>query len=294
MINIELDRTEKEGFLKIIEEAFYSKRIYKLLIILTHISSNPRDLQRGTQFKVVHELYTWHPVWESENCGQFMEFVLLDRWSNNDNKSFQYLTNHFTLKIPKSFGDCAVFYYTPADKNYLSSGLELSIIEALLSALNLKLQYLGQNADDFDIGDMLLLKTGSGYINQAVMEQLQGQVWKPVLTFPYLFSDMHWFVPCPKRILEEGKFYKVFDTTLWVLVILIFIVAAAITIIIHKSADTDYVLYKSTSYSLYIMWTIFTSVSLPRMPKTIIFRICFPFMGISLYDIKHDFSKFLH
>ena len=59
------------------------------------------------------------------------------------------------------------------------------------------------------------------------------------------------------------------------LVILIFIVSAAITIIVHKFANTDYVLYKSRSYSLCAIWAIFTSVSVPRMPKTTIFRILF-------------------
>ena len=102
--NHELDELEKEMFFNVIEESFNSTKLHKVLIILTQISSDPTDLQPGTQY----------PVWQSENCGHFKEFVLLDRWSNNEHKSFQYLTNHFTSRIPKSLEGCTVFYHNVA------------------------------------------------------------------------------------------------------------------------------------------------------------------------------------
>ena len=275
IINKKLHNFSKKIFFEIIGEGFNLTKLHNVLIILTQISYHSTDLQRDTQLNLVHELYTWYPVWESENCGQFKEFVLLERWNNNDNKSFQYLTNHIPSKILKSFGECTAFYYLFLREKHMSQGLELSIIEALLSSLNLKLQYLEPDFDDVETEDIVLVKTGSAYINQFVTDQQVGKFYRSIVTFPHLFSDIRWFVPCPKRTQNQGKFYKVFDTTLWVLVILIFIVAAAITIIIHKYANTDYMLYNSTSYNLYSIWAIFTSVSVPRMPKTTIFRILF-------------------
>ena len=137
------------------------------MIILTQISNDPTDLQRDTQLNLVHELYTWYPVWQSENCGQFKEFVLLDRWGNNGNKNYQNLINYVPLGFLKSFGGCNAYYATyEEDKKYLTHSLELLIIEALLNSLNLKLQYLKNHSANYEVLDMVILKTGSGYYIQ--------------------------------------------------------------------------------------------------------------------------------
>ena len=60
----------------------------------------------------------------------------------------------------------------------------------MLSSLNLKLQNFDPDTDDDEMVDMVIVKTGSGYINHLVTDQPDGHLFKTFVTFPYLFPDI--------------------------------------------------------------------------------------------------------
>ncbi|KAJ9590194.1 hypothetical protein L9F63_016683 [Diploptera punctata] len=90
-----------------------------------------------------------------------------------------------------------------------------------------------------------------------------------------MFSQLRWYVPCAKKNFIQGHIYKVFETHLWLFLFLIFILSALITVLINKLASEETNSSKSTSYTLYCIWAVITSVSVPEMPKTMTRRIIF-------------------
>jgi len=60
-----------------------------------------------------------------------------------------------------------------------------------------------------------------------------------------------------------------------VVFILLSVISAVITAIIQKYDTIDSARYKSASYSLYCIWAILTSVSVPKIPERALFRILF-------------------
>ncbi|KAJ9590197.1 hypothetical protein L9F63_016686 [Diploptera punctata] len=92
-------------------------------------------------------------------------------------------------------------------------------------------------------------------------------------SFPHVFTQLRWYVPCPKKDFIHGRFYKVFDPILWFVLLLMFIVSALISVLIQKSVFVEPKLSKNTSYNLYCIWAVITSVSVPEMPQTTISRI---------------------
>ena len=88
-------------------------------------------------------------------------------------------------------------------------------------------------------------------------------------------SDIRWIVPCPKPLIDHVKFYKVYESSVRLLIFLMYNISAAVTIVIYKSAINDDVRCTNISYTFYFTWAILTSVSVPDMPRTAVSRMLF-------------------
>ncbi|KAJ9575809.1 hypothetical protein L9F63_007350 [Diploptera punctata] len=91
------------------------------------------------------------------------------------------------------------------------------------------------------------------------------------ISFPYIYSTLRWYVPCPKQTVRHGNFYKVFAPGVWVLFFTSCILMALITVLLHKREKH----FNNLSYSLCYIWAVVTSVSVPRMPTTTNLRTIF-------------------
>ncbi|KAJ9593498.1 hypothetical protein L9F63_014951 [Diploptera punctata] len=112
------------------------------------------------------------------------------------------------------------------------------------------------------------------YLIQGVVDDMD-YIAKHFITFPHVFTQLRWYVPCPKKNFIHGHFYKVFEPTLWIFLFLMFIGSTLITVLIHKLSFEESKRSRSTSYNLYCIWAAITSVAAPEMPQTITRRIIF-------------------
>ncbi|KAJ9597910.1 hypothetical protein L9F63_011197 [Diploptera punctata] len=83
------------------------------------------------------------------------------------------------------------------------------------------------------------------------------------------------YIPCPGRYISHGNFYKVFTPGVRLLFFLTCILMAVITISIRKINKSEHVYFNSITYSLSCIWAVVTSVSVPQMPRTTMFRMFF-------------------
>ncbi|KAJ9590085.1 hypothetical protein L9F63_016791 [Diploptera punctata] len=235
-----------------------SVKMYNTVIISTN-----NDNRRSTsQPRLVSEIYTWFPFQNVSQCGNFQEFVIIDRWLEDGNGTFENNTSLFPHKL-KDFKGCP-FVYVDFFNEGSTKNMEHAILKIVFNALSLVPieEKPRTNADAFLVG------TASNQFNSLLTYGANPLVVQNSVTFPHLFSEIRWYVPCPKRILRHGNFYKVFDSYLWLLLFFTSVVFSVVITFVHKSVTNDVACYKSISCSGYCILAILSSVSVPDMPKT--------------------------
>ncbi|KAJ9576601.1 hypothetical protein L9F63_025502 [Diploptera punctata] len=91
---------------------------------------------------------------------------------------------------------------------------------------------------------------------------------KHSITVPYVYSDFKVYVECPKKRVLYGYFHKVFNSSLWVRYFATCIISSMVNYIMHKSIRSELSGFREISYNVYFIWSILTSVSVPKIPKT--------------------------
>ncbi|KAJ9574684.1 hypothetical protein L9F63_008145 [Diploptera punctata] len=137
-----------------------------------------------------------------------------------------------------------------------------------------------------------MAKLGSNVINGLTNKEEDGIILNTIVSFPHLFYDIHWYVPCPKQYIRHGNIHKAFKPSLWLLLLSVFILSTLITVFIHKTVKADPSKYNEISYGFYSIWAILTSVSVPRMPASNKLRILFMMWVLFSMIISTVFQSF--
>jgi hypothetical protein len=96
---------------------------------------------------------------------------------------------------------------------------------------------------------------------------------------PYLSDAAKWFVPCPKPISRVEKFLTVFDASVWLTMIIVFVLTSALFWFSanypHRMLEIESKNLQTVPKCMYNAWSIFIGVSVPEMPRTWKVRIFF-------------------
>jgi hypothetical protein len=98
-------------------------------------------------------------------------------------------------------------------------------------------------------------------------------------SIPYMFTNIQWFVPCPKPALRAEKIKAMFATSVWLIMSSIFIL---MPVVFWSMARTPWqcTIFNSNTYlslldCLQMTWAILLSVCVPKLPQTNLFRTVF-------------------
>ena len=242
-------------------------KIYEVLLVVPSRKYEYIPPGPGKAIKLVHNIYTWFPFQNHLQCGKFEKATFLGMCKGEGDEKFHFKDNLSPLKLPKTFDKCSLFYSRNFVDNAMSE-LEQSVLNMVFTSLNVKF-IDGENSKSTDI---YLPSSSGSIINnlnsvfKATDHRLQFNVG-----FPHIFAELRWYVPCPKRIVRHGNFYKVFTPSLWSLLFLTFVLSTLVTISIENRNGS----YKSMSYIVLYIWAITTCVSVPKIPERNGIRIFF-------------------
>jgi hypothetical protein len=285
---------------EIIEIMWKGNKITNALVI---IPNKQRFISNSTSINVnnegaspVFQLYTWS-AYESKQCGNVEEVLLIDKWVVEENKGrFENNTTYFPSKSPQNLNGCRVkvstVHFPPSVIMTVNStdideiqyrGVEMEYLFLLSEAMNMTLEFRppieGRTVNQF-----------SRAFSEAVLEDVSdmaiGYLWlHPILisygepSIPYMFTTIEWFVPCPKPALRVEKIKAMFATSVWLLMLLIFILISIMFWSIARtpcySVIINYNGYLSLLECFQTAWAILLSLSVPKLPKTNLLRTVF-------------------
>jgi hypothetical protein len=98
-------------------------------------------------------------------------------------------------------------------------------------------------------------------------------------SIPYYSDAVKWFVPCPKPISRVDRFLTVFDASLWLTMIIVFVLTSTMFWFSAKYPDriveNESKNLQTIPKCMYNAWSIFIGVSVPEMPRSLKLRIFF-------------------
>jgi hypothetical protein len=246
----------------------------------------------------VLDLYTGFP-YQNGNCEEVKEITLVDQWIIENNGRFSENTNLYPSKIPTNFHKCVIkvaslgFHpfvslisaETIEDGNrvYEVRGLMVEYFLLSIERMNLTVVFLQPSLEcSFEAGmkEATMLTTGISDVLVGIIPLL------PIIitgmtepSIPYASSAIKWFVPCPKPISRVDRFLTVFDASVWLTMIIVFVLTSAL---FWFSAHYPGRMFANESKNMqtlpkcvYNAWSIFIGVSVPEMPKSWTLRIFF-------------------
>ena len=297
---LEMQEEHQQILFEIMMKWAVRTKMYDVILILPR--PNYRYNRKTSTSKVTRQIlcriYTWFPFRNPHQCGKSDNFVLIDIWKQDGNGNFENETDLFPLKIPQKFDDCPFVYSIDLSSTKVR-GLEWLILNLLFDSIGV--QPVVHAEDHEPKRDAMLESTFSNryVIWQEMIENDSNESlnvrW--VVSFPHLFSEIRWYVPCPKRNILHGHFYKVFDFPLWLLFFSSCLLSALVTFLINLSVRNNSELHRGLSYSFYCTWAVVTSVSVPVIPKSprmrgfFILWVCYSFIMSTIF--QSYFTSFL-
>jgi len=98
-------------------------------------------------------------------------------------------------------------------------------------------------------------------------------------SIPYVSCAIRWFVPCPKPISRVDRFLTVFDASVWLTMIIVFVLTSTLFWFSanypDRTVQIDSKNLQTISKCMYNAWSIFIGVSVPEMPRSWKLRIFF-------------------
>ena len=180
------------------------------------------------------DIYSWLPYKSSERCRIIGDSFVLDKWIVGDDSSY-FLKNEtlFPNKIPRNFQGChlevTTFHYEPLVNRRThvpDGGFEVILFNTIIKTVNMTAEYLpsppqhekwGLNVNgswNGAIGQILKEKsdlTFGGMPNYFLMTTVLDA------TFPYLFSEVKWHVPCSEANPEWRGLIRIFSSSIWMI-----------------------------------------------------------------------------
>ncbi|KAJ9583571.1 hypothetical protein L9F63_022082 [Diploptera punctata] len=240
--------------------------------------------------KIIHlvsKLYTWFPF-TNDQCRQCKELSFLDTWRDEQNGQFQYDRNLFPQKIPNTFSKCPLIYNALGEFYKERSIIEWIILNSTFTSINVTLI----DSDNETYTDAHVLGLGAiaydlyyRFSNDSALDHIS-------ITQPHIYSDLKIYVHCPKKHVLYGNFHKVFNSSLWVLFFVTCIISSMVNYIMHKSIRIELPGFREISYNFYFIWSILTSISVPKIPKTTRVRLLFLLLACYALIMSTIFQSF--
>jgi hypothetical protein len=246
----------------------------------------------------VLDLYTGFP-YQNGNCEKVKEITLVDKWDLENNGTFSKNTNLFPSKIPNNFQKCvikaATFGFHPFvslisnEKKedgtilYEMRGLLVEYFLLSIKKMNMTvvfLQPLLNISFEAAMTEATQLMAGISDVVVglvALLPMVVSGMTEP--SIPYFSDAVKWFVLCPNPISRVERFLTVFDASVWLTMIIVFVLTSALFWFSANYPDgmveNESQNFQTIPKYMYNAWSIFIGVSLPKMPRSWKLRIFF-------------------
>ena len=261
-------------------------RIMNVLIMVRNDHVTQSDTNSQCSYCVI-EFYTWFP-YESGKCGQVDTVVLLDKWILGENQS----TNRalFPEKVPTNLHKCPIKIYANEYEPHIMSeckteahgnvtcrlrGAEMEYIYLVGEAMNLTLSFLKLSTKDIT-GQYL---EGIDFVLDGKADVIMGSCpLHPFITafleptVPYIYTAIKWYVPCAGKLPRMGNILGVFDTVVWLAIVIVSIFTAIVfwstARLSSHSSTNETNAYKFLHNDFYTVWSILLGQSVNKLPVT--------------------------
>jgi hypothetical protein len=244
------------------------------------------------------DLYSGFP-YETGNCENIKEVSLMDQWVFEDNGTFRNKQNLFPHKLQKDLHNCVIrvatlgFHpfvtllanYTTADGTavYDVRGFSVEFIRLSMDKMNAIALFLKPSLDiSFEasyreVSNLMSRQSDILVGTLPLMPVVITSFSEP--SIPFIYDAVKWFIPCPKPIPRVHKIMTMYNASVWLTMIIVFIVSG---VVLWCSTKRPYRLEIMESYALrtisnciYSSWAIFIGISVPEMPKAWRLRMFF-------------------
>jgi hypothetical protein len=260
-------------------------KIVNVLIMLPAAAGTVGGICSNCEGDVI-SLYTWFP-YDSHVCGRVKEVKLLDQWLPEGDGRFRSNADLFPPKIPPNLHGCALTVaaiertpfvrltnsYTDSrgDVMYIYEGLEVEYFLFVTRAMNFTPVFLEPRVGDFvQVRVETFLELAQGTVDVT----LGTHPIHPLLLAggeaarPYYELTMRWWVPCAARAARKDKVMAVFTPSVWVSVVLVFILTAIAFWRTAVEAEEDTRVFRTFAHSFCAVWAVFLGLSVPELPRT--------------------------
>ena len=274
--------------LKIYELMWMEYKAVNTVVLMPDSSENYSEL----------DLYSGFP-YQNGNCEKVKEITLVDKWVFENNGGFSENTNLYPSKIPNNFQECVIKASTVGFHPFVSMigketkedgntaydirGFAVEFFLLAMKKMNMTVLFLEPSLDiSFEAGMRVASKLTSGIADVVVgMVPLLPIVVTGIseTSIPYISDAVKWFVPCPKPISRVDRFLTVFDASVWLTMIIVFVLTSALFWFSANYPDRmvqiDSKNLQTIPKCMYNAWSIFIGVSVPEMPRSWKLRIFF-------------------
>ncbi|PSN53423.1 Ionotropic receptor 745 [Blattella germanica] len=288
---------------ELLKELMNMDKIVNAIVIL---QTNPEVSNENEQErKMEYDIYSIFP-YNSTFCGKGDETILLRQWIHEGR--FTNTDDLFPQKVPSNLNGCILnistsirppysimnqnFTDCEGNVHYELTGIEMLFLTYLKDALNFTVNFELLEGKDL----ISTYITGINYMIDKVSDIYIAMF--PILPFfiayadptiPYFFTSLEWYVPCAKPNPTSGNILKVFTIPVWVVLILVLFLAAAVFYYLAKNNKDSKVIFSDCLLST---WALLLSLSAENLPVSTKFRIfLFLFISFSL-TINTVFQSF--
>ncbi|PNF21457.1 hypothetical protein B7P43_G13529, partial [Cryptotermes secundus] len=271
----------------------------------SHNKSSKRQVSEKLPIPLL-EVFTWFPYQLSNLCGQVKRAILINTWvlDGEDREGFLHEIPLFGKKIPSDLRGCPVrvsaFAYSPffnqdmnngkhKDAIIFNDGLEFSLLKTMIAATNISVTF-----QPLPVGDDLWgrpLKNGSwtGILGQVLSGNSEVAVCGLYYvchlsngfecSMPYIFDETLWYIPCPKPFPHWMSLSRVFDVSLWLVFILVYVIYSTliwVSVMLYNMQGNVQHPCTSISKCFLNLWAIILGVSAyDKSPEKTIIRVSF-------------------
>jgi hypothetical protein len=246
----------------------------------------------------VLDLYTGFP-YQNGNCEEVKEISVVDQWIIENNGRFSENTNLYPSKIPKNFQKCVIKVASIGFHPFVSlisaetkedgttmyevRGLMFEYFLLSIMKMNMTVVFLEPSLTiSFEAAMAEASKLTAGISDVLVgfillLPMVVSGMTEP--SIPYVSSEIKWFVPCPKLISRVDRFLTVFDASVWLTMMIVFVFTSVLFWFLAKypnqMVENESKYLETVPKCMYNAWSIFMGISVPEMPRSWKVRIFF-------------------
>ena len=246
----------------------------------------PSSKSRGR----IIDFYTWFPYQNKEQCSDFQDVVLIDKWLQ-DTGSFLNGTNLFPNKIPKYFGGCDI--YTHSDNmNEIQKYSDLYATFTIKYQVDMLMEIFSRlDITMTFVPDNILADINMGYHSAQVY--FEKNIYQ-LFSIPHLTTKLRWYIPCIKQNPRQGHISNVFHWSLWFLICLVIMLTVPVVCLTYPSVQQHERSsgYRSISGCFCNLWALMMGVSAPNEPRSNRLRLIFMLWIVYCFSISIVFQSF--